>query len=95
MRLAIVVELGLAVLLVVLAIQTDPWIWWWTRGKPMPQVGEVWCRESDGDPWDRQPHRYVVLELREGWVRYGSGSADGWPSTAKLWVFRANYAPCS
>lgn len=72
----------------------QPWRWFWTLGKPMPAIGQTWCRESDGDPWNQQQQRYVVLEVHGEWIRYAFGRADGWVSTSQLWIFRANYAPC-
>jgi hypothetical protein len=36
-----------------------------------PQIGELWIfKEPDADPWAAPPHQVLILDVKEGWVKY-------------------------
>ena len=72
----------------------DPFKVWATLGRPLPKAGDVWCATPYGDPWDARPLRRVVLEVKDGWLRYAVGEKNGWEHTSEVWIFQANYRPC-
>ena len=78
-----------------IAIATHAWRVVWTWGKPQPVVGDVWCRDSDADPFtDPGLRRRYVLAMQDGWVQYAIGTRHGWERSSEVWLFRAHSHPC-
>ena len=41
---------------------------------PQPKVGEMWKLKSNNDPFEPTGrHVVIILDIKEGWVRYGYG----------------------
>jgi hypothetical protein len=58
---------------------------------PMPKPGDVfiWDDWLNKDPW-RKPEEYIVLEVKNGWIRY-EGVNETRPRTCDKRSFNLNY----